>query len=338
MTRARPFRTAPLLVCLASASYFPPAGRGLGQDWSRRTARPPRARPQHAAAPSLSRRADDGHGRDATSAASTEVRSKASSRMRDLTGKVEEFQQPGQPARQRLEQVNSDNQVRTSTGGDCRRSPARRPSRAATRARTRGGRRRAGSGPGAGAAAALWHAYPARPASRGRARNRKRASPMPVRHGRPTALPAAVLRPSSTTAPSHGEAGRLRQCGGGAARVHPGPSEGPAGRERAILIGETLYARKQYPEAASAFADGYKRYPKGPKAPEELLKLGMRWAQQPETERLRRLRRAGPRLPTASPPSARPRQRKGGGSRAGRPREPQKLSARRLPRRLRTSQ
>jgi tol-pal system protein YbgF len=40
-------------------------------------------------------------------------------------------------------------------------------------------------------------------------------------------------------------------------------------------IGETLYARKQYPEAASAFADGYKRFPKGPKAPEELLKLGM---------------------------------------------------------------
>jgi tol-pal system protein YbgF len=40
-------------------------------------------------------------------------------------------------------------------------------------------------------------------------------------------------------------------------------------------IGETLYARKQYPEAANAFADGYKHFPKGPKAPEELLKLGM---------------------------------------------------------------
>ncbi len=40
-------------------------------------------------------------------------------------------------------------------------------------------------------------------------------------------------------------------------------------------LGESYYARGKYSEAAAAFADGYKRYPKGPKAPEELLKLGM---------------------------------------------------------------
>lgn len=40
-------------------------------------------------------------------------------------------------------------------------------------------------------------------------------------------------------------------------------------------LGETYYARGRYAEAASAFAEGYKKYPKGAKAPDDLLKLGM---------------------------------------------------------------
>jgi tol-pal system protein YbgF len=40
-------------------------------------------------------------------------------------------------------------------------------------------------------------------------------------------------------------------------------------------LGETYYARERYAEAASAFAEGYKSYPKGAKAPDDLLKLGM---------------------------------------------------------------
>src|SRR5438132_1466413 len=40
-------------------------------------------------------------------------------------------------------------------------------------------------------------------------------------------------------------------------------------------LGETYYTRGRFIEAASAFAEGYKRYPKGTKAPDELLKLGM---------------------------------------------------------------
>jgi tol-pal system protein YbgF len=40
-------------------------------------------------------------------------------------------------------------------------------------------------------------------------------------------------------------------------------------------LGETYYARGRYAEAASAFAEGYKHYPKGTKAAEDLLKLGM---------------------------------------------------------------
>jgi len=39
-------------------------------------------------------------------------------------------------------------------------------------------------------------------------------------------------------------------------------------------LGETYYVRGQFEKAAVAFADGYKTYRKGPKAPDSLLKLG----------------------------------------------------------------
>ena len=40
-------------------------------------------------------------------------------------------------------------------------------------------------------------------------------------------------------------------------------------------LGETYYVRKNYQDAAFAFAEGYQRYPKSRKAPDNLLKLGM---------------------------------------------------------------
>ncbi len=40
-------------------------------------------------------------------------------------------------------------------------------------------------------------------------------------------------------------------------------------------LGEAYYARARFIEAASAFAAGYKRYPRSAKAADELLRLGM---------------------------------------------------------------
>ena len=40
-------------------------------------------------------------------------------------------------------------------------------------------------------------------------------------------------------------------------------------------LGETYYVRKDYRQAAFTFADGYQRFPKSNKAPDNLLKLGM---------------------------------------------------------------
>jgi tol-pal system protein YbgF len=55
-------------------------------------------------------------------------------------------------------------------------------------------------------------------------------------------------------------------------RQHPGSAL--AGNAQ-FWLGETYYARGRYREAASAFAEGYRRYPKGPKAADDLLQLGM---------------------------------------------------------------
>jgi tol-pal system protein YbgF len=56
--------------------------------------------------------------------------------------------------------------------------------------------------------------------------------------------------------------------------VRQHPDDGLAGSAQ-YWLGETYYARGNYAEAAVAFAEGYKRYPKGSKAPDDLLKLGM---------------------------------------------------------------
>jgi tol-pal system protein YbgF len=39
-------------------------------------------------------------------------------------------------------------------------------------------------------------------------------------------------------------------------------------------LGETYFVRRDFQGAAAAFAEGYQRFPKGPKAADDLLKLG----------------------------------------------------------------
>jgi tol-pal system protein YbgF len=53
---------------------------------------------------------------------------------------------------------------------------------------------------------------------------------------------------------------------------YPKDSLAPAAQ---YWLGETFYVRKDYTNAAAAFADGYEKYPKSPKGADFLLKLGM---------------------------------------------------------------
>jgi tol-pal system protein YbgF len=56
--------------------------------------------------------------------------------------------------------------------------------------------------------------------------------------------------------------------------VRQHPDDGLAASAQ-YWLGETYYVRGNYADAAVAFAEGYKRYPKGSKAADDLLKLGM---------------------------------------------------------------
>ena len=49
-------------------------------------------------------------------------------------------------------------------------------------------------------------------------------------------------------------------------------------------LGETYYAQQNYRLAAIRFADGFKKFPKHPKAPDNLLKLGMSMAHLKKTK------------------------------------------------------
>ena len=58
-------------------------------------------------------------------------------------------------------------------------------------------------------------------------------------------------------------------------------------------LGETYYARGKYMEAASAFAEGYKRYPKNAKAPDDTAETRhVAGPRRPEAECLRCAREA----------------------------------------------
>jgi tol-pal system protein YbgF len=56
--------------------------------------------------------------------------------------------------------------------------------------------------------------------------------------------------------------------------IEQNPDDGLTGNAH-YWLGETYYVRKIYQDAAFAFAEGFQKFPKGNKAPESLLKLGM---------------------------------------------------------------
>jgi tol-pal system protein YbgF len=241
-------------------------------------------------------------GGDPGGAASGEVRmDRLEQQMRELTGRVEEFTNQIQQLRQRVEQINGD--VDTRVG----QTPSTSGSFAAT---TPPPRNRAGIGPGrqplpeppgTGPVALTPPALP--PGGPG-------GSLLPPDAGAPPSGPspifntltppgsppqpdlasaaAGVPRPPTERMLPNGSAGEqynyafglLKQADYPAAEaalkafVEQHPKDPMAGNAQ-YWLGETYYTRGRFIEAASAFAEGYKRYPKGSKAPDELLKLGM---------------------------------------------------------------
>ena len=220
------------------------------------------------------------------------------SQMRELTGRVEEFTNQVERLRQRFEQIGGDADTRLSQappgpGGLASAGPPPLPPR------QRGSTvRELPEPPGiAGGPLGPPDSGDPPPLSPPLALAPPRGAPSPSRGGgtlTPPGVPAAGPEfaatatpstarplPSASTSEQYNQAfGLLKQADYPAAEsalkafVEQHPNDPMAGNAQ-YWLGETYYTRGRFAEAASAFAEGYKRYPKSSKAADELLKLGM---------------------------------------------------------------
>ena len=221
--------------------------------------------------------------------------------MRELTGRVEDAVNGVEQLRRRLEQINSDIDVRFGQGQGPPPAPPPRSAGGAAVASAAAGPLSIRGAPPPASPAPVAPPYP--PAPPGRlvppppyvpagpgtlTPPQSPSAPQPLVSERESAATGSTVHPASSGALPAGSAseqynfafGLLKQADYPAAEaalksfVRQHPEDGLAGSAQ-YWLGETYYARANYAEAAVAFAEGYKRYPRGAKAPDDLLKLGM---------------------------------------------------------------
>ena len=214
-----------------------------------------------------------------TSAADIEIRmERLEAQMRDLTGHVEELGNGLDQLKQRVEQINSDFDVRFSQMGGAAAAgapPPRSPIADSTRV--------AAGPPPASAAMSPGTVVPP-PLGGGLNPIFNTLSPPGTASPRPPPADPA----SAEAAPATGSVneqfnrafGLVKQAEYPAAEaalkafIDAHPNDPLAGNAH-YWLGQTYFTRNKFPEAATAFAEGYKRFPKGSKAPEDLLYLSM---------------------------------------------------------------
>ena len=223
---------------------------------------------------------------DPGAAANVEVRmERVEAQMRDLTGRVEEVANGLAQLKQRLEQINSDIDVRMGQSADAspnlppapgRPTMPRQPDvpRMASAGAPAPGTLVPPPGAGSGGGGGLTPIFNTL---------RPPGSPSAAPPPHAAAEPAAAGADLPSGSPQHQfnyAFGLVKQANYAAAEealkafIRRHPNDPLAGNAQ-YWLGETYYARSKYMDAATAFAEGYKRYPKGQKAADELLKLAM---------------------------------------------------------------
>lgn len=221
-------------------------------------------------------------------------------RIRELTGRIEELTNSLNQTKQQLDRLSSDVDVRFNQ----LQQPAAAPATTAPASPPTQPRPPQGAGD--------LSQPPSRSGSLG-----VLTAPGPVPAPSPAGQPAAPPQTASAdgTLPSGSvqdqynyAMGLLTQANYPAAEqamrnfVQRWPKDALAGNAQ-YWLGETFYVRKDYGNAATAFAQGYEKYPKSAKAADDLLKLGMSLSnlnQKPDACRaFARLQRD---FPTVSPP------------------------------------
>lgn len=230
-------------------------------------------------------------------AVDTELRmDRLETQMREMTGRVEEMVNHVDQLRHRLEQVNSDIDVRYSQGQPRNAGPNSHASSGISDTSATGPMAMRGSAPSASTSRYQPTAelmppgtpVPPPPNVPTSAGTLTPPAPTQPRTELANAASGGVLRPPSEGSFPRGSAseqynvafGLLQQADYPAAEqalktfMARYPKDPLAGSAQ-YWLGESYYARGMYSEAASAFAEGYKNYPKGAKAPDDLLKLAM---------------------------------------------------------------
>jgi tol-pal system protein YbgF len=211
--------------------------------------------------------------------------------MRDLTGKVEDEANQVQQLRQRLEQINNDIAVRfgelnPAAAGAHAGAPSPPPPEMRSESFASGSGQDAADMPGyapppPAALGAPPGAYAPPADAAGTLTPPGMAPPAQMATAGPAPqLPEPTLPSASASAQYNAAFGLLRRADYSDAEtafrsfVEQHPDSSLAGNAQ-YWLGESYYARGHYADAAVAFAEGYKRYPRGPKASETLLKLAM---------------------------------------------------------------
>jgi tol-pal system protein YbgF len=211
---------------------------------------------------------------DAQSAANYEVRfGQIDDQMRTLTGQIEEVTYNLAQMKRRIDTLASDIDQRLNAL-EHHDGPSAAPSSQTSSVGSANSRAVAAAPPpGAGA-------NPAEPASRSGTLGQLPAAPAEQTAAAPAAANAAAL-PSGSPQDQYNVAfGLLRQANYAGAEqalrafLQRYPNDPLAGNAQ-YWLGETYYVRKDYNNAAAVFAEGYQKYPKGGKAADNLLKLGM---------------------------------------------------------------
>ncbi len=241
----------------------------------------------------------------AQSALNTEVRmGELEDRIRELTGRVEELSNQLSQTKQQLDRLSSDVDVRFSQLQQPPAPPAATaplpPQPAQPRPPQAAGADLSQPASRSGTLGVLTAPGPASPP----AAPQTAAPPSPPQ----TASTEGALPSGSAQDQYNFAMGLLTQANYPAAEqamrsfVERWPKDPLAGNAQ-YWLGETFYVRKDYANAATAFAQGYEKYPKSGKAADDLLKLGMSLTnlnQKPDACRaFARLQRD---FPSASPP------------------------------------
>jgi tol-pal system protein YbgF len=204
--------------------------------------------------------------------------------LRDLTGKMEEMNHKVVQLTERLDKLVSDVDFRltalegnrspgaagaTPPPGAAAPPPAAPP---ASQAQVQGGQGRMVLIPGPGGqAAAPGAAAPAAPAA-----PPAQSAAVTLPQGSPEAQYEFAYAQLLQAQREQGDFGRAE--GALKAFVGANPSHRLAGNAQ-YWLGETYYVRRDYQNAAVAFAEGFQKYPNSEKAPDNLLKLGMTMGQ-----------------------------------------------------------